>query len=225
MSDMSGPVTLPKTKDLSEVSPFNPLKPHVINHARLPGIVDHRTAKKTRADMVYNGIDTSIIMSIDQLARDYLQISLSHPDDDASAGDPSVDALGGSGSNFLPSSNARTTSIRTINAPVVPQPVYNPRDDNPYRLRFGPRKDYRESSSDEESERYSSDTDASAPKPVHEVPLDPHFDLAFDTAFSQESINKIHQLLKDATGKVEGKRPLEKKISEAWVSVVLNYVC
>ena len=168
--------------------------------------------------MINNCIDTSILMGLRQFTRDYFQISLSDPGDSdvtvatATANYPS--GPGGSRSNPFLSLDNMTTSPSLSAIPEHKPPYGSCTHDYRYGFRSIPLPYvYQEVDSDE-------DDDMIEPTPeIEDAVLDPLFDAAFSAAFPQETIDKIHRVLKDSTDKVEGKRPHEKKVSEAWVRV------
>ena len=85
-----------------QVSPFNPLKIHTANHGRQPGIVDHRTAKKHRGDMILDSLNTTIRMPLRQMARDYLRIAVARLTTDPATPDrPTATSTPGMCTRFL----------------------------------------------------------------------------------------------------------------------------
>ena len=122
MPDISGPVTLALPPGVYKSSPFNPNKPHIANHARQPGIVDHRTAKKARVEMVNNSVGCFIPIRLWQLLRQYFRISLRAQQKSvpsaASGAEPASHPSGGQRSaGRAPHSDSSHASISVVNTP------------------------------------------------------------------------------------------------------------
>ena len=123
MPDISGPVTLALPPGVYKSSPFNPNKPHIANHARQPGIVDHRTAKKARVEMVNNSVGCFIPIRLWQLLRQYFRISLRAQQKSVpsvasgSAAEPPHPSGGQRSPGRVPPSKSSHTSISGVNTP------------------------------------------------------------------------------------------------------------
>ena len=133
--------------------------------------------------MVHNILDTTVLMGLHQLARNYFQISLSGAADVATTGHcPGLRAPGRVRSSQRPSPDHRVNGTAPLHDsrffPSLPCVDREP--------------------------GWNDDRDDMIPPSceLKGVALDAHFDGSFCAAFPQETINKIHQTLKNVTDTV-----------------------
>ena len=203
-----------------QVTPTNQFEPFTAHHGRQPGITDHRKANQHRADMVHNCVDTTILMSLRQLARDYLGVAVEQPSPP----------------------NAMTThagASKSSNGAIPP--ISEHVNDTHVSLDTTPDDNHDASMSEADfvsNGKPVSHVDAAAvlesvatfdAKSVAEAekskPLASGFDDAFNAHFPADLVAEIFGILKPAVAPDESKGgeaswPLEKIVSEAWVRLL-----
>ena len=208
-----------------QVTPTNQFEPFTAHHGRQPGITDHRRANEHRADMVHNCIDTTILMSLRQLARDYLGIAVEQSS---------------------PPSTVTTQATETDNAskplnggpPSVPEHGDDPHA--PPITTFDDNSDVSMLEADLASkgspvvhidaaavlESIATFDAKTAAEAGNSKPLASGFNDAFDATFPAATVAEIFDILHEAVGPKklnEGNMSwsLEKIVSEAWVRSLL----